>query len=342
MAAALLSAATSFGQQMADVASHSKYITGVDEYVPAPGQFVNTLPKYEEGDDAAAMAAKCTEYLAAGKMYVVTLGAYGGYITFHFDHSIANIKGRNDLYIAGNAIAGNSEPGIVMVSKDINHNGLPDDPWYELAGSADADSIGKVVYGYSITYTEAPLAPIPWSDNRGGSGTIARMPMHPQEYFPQWLSGPLTFEGTLLPANAANIGTAERPYWHLNSLRYGYVDNVANNDSVGCSFNIEWAVDAERRPVELDFVDFVRVYSAMTQQCGMLGETSTEVAGAEDLHLDESLDAISKSTGIAVACHDAVKPAVCYGLDGRITDGSKRGVNIIRMSDGTVRKVVVR
>ena len=29
---------------------------------------------------------------------------------------------------------GNSEPGIVLVSKDMNGNGLPDDEWYELAG----------------------------------------------------------------------------------------------------------------------------------------------------------------------------------------------------------------
>lgn len=31
--------------------SPSKYLFAVDEYRPAPGQFVNTLPKYEAGDD---------------------------------------------------------------------------------------------------------------------------------------------------------------------------------------------------------------------------------------------------------------------------------------------------
>ena len=30
---------------------------------------------------------------------------------------------------------GSSEPGIVLVSKDTNGNGLADDEWYELAGS---------------------------------------------------------------------------------------------------------------------------------------------------------------------------------------------------------------
>ena len=29
----------------------SRYIAAVDEYVPAPGQFVNVIPLYEDGDD---------------------------------------------------------------------------------------------------------------------------------------------------------------------------------------------------------------------------------------------------------------------------------------------------
>ena len=82
----------------------SPYIYTVDEYVPAPGQFVNTMPQYEDGDDAAAMARKCTEYLANKENgSLVTLGAYGGYITFHFDHSVKNVPGEYDLLIKGNA-----------------------------------------------------------------------------------------------------------------------------------------------------------------------------------------------------------------------------------------------
>ena len=91
---------------------YSKYIEAVDEYVPAPGQFVNSMPQYEEGDDAKSMARKCTEAIGGDKGGLVSLGAYGGYITFHFDHSIANVKGEKDLYIKGNAFKDNSEPGI--------------------------------------------------------------------------------------------------------------------------------------------------------------------------------------------------------------------------------------
>lgn len=55
------------------------------------------------------MARKCTEAIGGDKGGLVSLGAYGGYITFHFDHSIANVKGEKDLYIKGNAFKDNSE-----------------------------------------------------------------------------------------------------------------------------------------------------------------------------------------------------------------------------------------
>lgn len=279
---------------------YSKYILAVDEYMPAPGQFINTLPQYEEGDDAKAMARKCTEAIGGDKGGLVSLGAYGGYITFHFDHPIANVKGEKDLYIKGNTFAaseyqgrkgGSSEPGIVMVSQDANGNGLPDDPWYELSGSADVDSVGKVIYGYQISYERSDMQNVPWTDNQGASGYVERNGFHQQEYFPMWLPSPLKFEGTLLPRNGYNVGTSDQPYWFQFAFRYGYVDNLGNNDLEGCSFDIGWAVDALRKPVHLSHIDFVRVYCAENQTCGWLGETSTELSGAEDLHLQESVRA---------------------------------------------------
>ena len=213
---------------------------------------------------------------------LITLGACGGYVTFHFDHRVRNLEG-NDLMIKGNAFNGNSKPGIVMVSVDANHNGKPDDEWYELRGSADADSVGKVVYGYSITYEPSPMNDIPWTDNRGGSGFVYRNSSHQQEYFPLWVHGPMTFTGTLLPRNGrqVNVGDGVRN-WFLDSFAWGYVDNSGTDER--CSFDISNAVDSQRRPVPLEAIDFVRVYSAENQYCGWLGETSTEVCGAMDLH----------------------------------------------------------
>ena len=145
-------------QRMDDISEHSKYIQAVDEYRPAPGQYINDMPEYETGDTEATMIQKCTEQLANNNRGFVGLGAFGGYVTFHFDHSIANVPGQRDFAIWGNSYqeelglfpgAGMGEAGVVMVSKDVNGNGLPDDPWYEISGSCDVDSVGMVDYQHS-------------------------------------------------------------------------------------------------------------------------------------------------------------------------------------------------
>ena len=350
--AGLLSSAVAQAQQISD-GDHHAYIQAVDEYCPAPGQFVNTMPKYTDGDSPAIMAGKCTAIMVANSTGdadnsgLISLGAYGGYVTFHFDHSIANVEGQCDLLILGNAIrnttsaepGGMSEPGIVMVSKDTNHNGVADDPWYELAGSADVDSVGKLVFDYQITYTPAPMQNIPWSDNQGTSGTVTRNAYHAQEYFPLWLTGPLTFRGTLLPKN----GYHARSGWFLtNFYHYGYVDNKPNSDTEANSFDIGWAVDADRRPVHLDFIDFVRVYCATNQQYPGIGEVSTEVDRAEDLHLEHSLQAIQSAlAGITGIRREDATVSGCFGTDGLLRPVPRQGLNILRMSDGSIRKTII-
>lgn len=264
----------------------SAYIAAVDEYVPAPGQFVNKYPLYTDGDDATAMVQKCTEAIANNNGGMVSLGGYGGYITFHFDHSVKNVAGEYDLLINGNANGSSAEAGIVMVSQDTNNNGLPDDQWYELSGSADVDDAANVIYGYQCTYTYAAMSNIPWTDNMGNSGTIDRNAFNTQEYFPLWLKdkGTLTFFGTRLPDNAHDT-SGNGTYWVLDAFRYGYADNKPNTDTEGNSFKIDWAVDpVTRTPVSLQYIDFVRVYTALNQKAGWLGETSTEITGAKDLH----------------------------------------------------------
>lgn len=252
-------------------------IAAIDEYVPAPGQFVNTLPLYEPGDDADRMIQKCFEAIGEGRSGLVTLGGFGGYLTFHFHHPVRNIAGEYDLQIFGNANVNGSEPGIVMVSVDENANGLPDDVWYELAGSAPSSE-------YRISYDVQTPDEITWSDNTGQTGTILHNEFHQQPYFPQWLSPPLSFSGRRLPDNAEELsGTGSQ--WMLHAFDYGYVDNLPNADEAGNSFNLDWAVHPDtRQPVVLREVHFIRVYSAMHQTCGWLGETSTEISGAKALH----------------------------------------------------------
>ena len=128
--------------------AYSRYITEVYEYCPAPGQFVNIMPLYEEGDTEEDMCRKARESISGTNDIMISLGGYGGYVTFGFDHTVVNVPGQKDFKILGNAFyadanpnpsapdsGGSCEPGIVMVSIDRNNNGLPDDEWYELAGS---------------------------------------------------------------------------------------------------------------------------------------------------------------------------------------------------------------
>ena len=334
MILALLGTLTAEAQQKRDKSSYNAYLEAVDEYVPAPGQFINTMPEYEAGDTKEKMAEKCTTILKANStddkdnQGLICLGAYGGYITLHFDHSIANVEGSADLMIIGNAFAeagndkgGSSEPGIIMVSKDVNHNWLPDDPWYELSGSADVDSVGKVDYNYEITYTRKPMENIPWSDSQGQSGEIARNPYHTQEYFPLWIDdAQLQFKGTLLPKSGVKSTTGFIQLFY----RCGYVDNRPDDTL----FDIANAVDADRQPVDLDFIDFVRIYCATNQGYPMIGETSTEVKIVEDAHLEESLALIESATGIDVVHIQHRADGGCYDLTGRKVTPTRRGLYI--------------
>lgn len=340
---------TAMSQRMDDKAEHSEYIQSVDEYMPAPGQYVNVLPEYEDGDDTAAILKKCTECLAENAKTMITLGSYGGYVTFHFDHSIVNVKGENDVRILGNcSYDGNSEPGIVMVSRDENGNGLPDDTWYELKGSADKDSIGKVVFGYERTYkrpvSEEPDGKVstmskyitreeyaPWTDNKGGSGYVYKNSYHTQSYYPLWIAADeLNFgPATLLPKNATNILVYPNEQWIREAYAWGYVDNKNEKDPANGNFNFDNAVEVvSREPVDIQFVDFIRVYCGVSQNCGWIGETSTEVTTAEDLHKDTSIKKIKEAlSGItAVTTADSRQPL--YDLQGRRVQSPSGGLYI--------------
>lgn len=290
---------------IAEEIEYSGTISAVYDYLPAPGQFINTMPEYEEGDTRADMNAKALASLQAGGL--VSLGACGGYMIFGFDHTVANVTGAKDFALYGNAVlntnahgevtGGSAEPGAVYVSLDENGNGLPDDPWYELAGSEHGKS--GTLRGYTITYrrpddNKTPVAGvagvtdceyIAWSDNAGGSGYVEKNTFHPQNYYPQWINADeLTYTVTRLPANGTDVSGNGSNYV-LKPYDWGYADNHPNSDKDKNSFDISWAIDEEGNSVYLPGVDFIKVSTAVIQSCGWVGETSTEISGAEDLHL---------------------------------------------------------
>jgi len=288
--------------------AYSPYISRVYEYYPAPGQFVNVMPPYETGDSYADMLKKTEEYLSGTNDGLVSLGGFGGYVTFGFDHTVINRRGEKDFMIYGNCFyeatgngrkGGSAEPGIVMVSIDSNCNGLPDDDWYELAGSEYANT--ATIHNYSITYHRpdpdreivsdgslVDLRYIAWEDSEGEKSFMPKNSFHRQEYYPGWIGqDELSFMGTRLPDNGVDTSGNSSQFMHY-SYPWGYADNHPNDHADLCSFDISWAVDADGLPVMLPGVDFIRVYTGVNQCCGWVGETSTEICRACDLHIDQS------------------------------------------------------
>ena len=267
--------------------TYSKYISQVFDFLPAVGQFTNKLPAYVDGDTQTEMTAKAGKALVGEKSTVITLGGYGGYVVFGFDHTILNQKDKRDFKVLGNGFAGSSEPGIIMVAYDKNKNGKPDeDEWYEIAGSEYSNP--TTIKNYTITYhkptvedSNATPEYIKWEDNQGKSGYKAKNTFHKQPYYPIWFGqNQLKFSGSLLASNY----TEKNGIWTGKQLAYGYADNAANN-SEDSNIDIDWAVDKNGNPVKLMGIDFIKVYTATNQEAGWLGEISTEVAGAYDLHL---------------------------------------------------------
>lgn len=314
----------------------SPYIAKVFDYLPAPGQYVNKLPEYTQGDTHEDMVRKTEKWLIGEDAFMITLGGWGGYVTFGFDHTIVNISGKRDFKIRGNAFGsalgrpgapfgGSCEPGIIMVAYDKNKNGKPDDnEWYEIKGSSNFSAeeepwyqIAKdngndvsVLRDYEMTYhkptNETPQGGgdpdnplnfvaiqnyIKWNDNKGNSGYKVKNVYHSQSYYPAWVTeDKITFKGIKLPENGVNEGNyvpginEGNVYYVLYGFRYGYVDNQTNisNES---AIDIDWAIDKDGKPANLPGIDFVKVYNGVNQENGWLGETSTEVERAEDLHL---------------------------------------------------------
>lgn len=291
--------------------AYSPYITSVPDFLPAPGQFVNSLPEYADGDTQSDMNKKALEAIGNNNKGMVSLGGYGGYVVCGFDHTIANVPGEYDFKVLGNAFyakdnpnpdasknGGSCEPGIVMVAYDRNKNGVADaDEWYEIAGSEYSKP--TTIKNYEITY-QRPAADhvavkgeeswnsdaeyIPWEDNQGNTGYVFKNIYHRQDYYPKWISDDvLTFSGTLLPNNAVDE-SGNGTYWVLYFYDWGYADNYPNEEEKS-NIDIDWAVDADGNKVHLPGIDFVKIYTGVNQYCGWLGETSTEVMGVNDLHL---------------------------------------------------------
>lgn len=263
-------------------ATNNRYISKVYAYVPAPGQFINDSTWSTPGAIAS---------ITGGTEGHLCLGAYGGYVIFGFDHAVQNSDGA-DLAIYGNPVQPPtewSEPGIVMVSRDANGNGLPDDEWYELAGSEYNNA--TTVKNYTITYYNPKTrADIAWKDNKGGAGVVEINNFHGQSnFYPLFIAAQdsVSFTGTLLKTTF----TIQPPSLYT-SVAYtrGYADSWSTGDNYATnrfnSLDIAWAVNSNGTAVNLPEIHFVKVYTGVNDKGSkQTGEISTEIAGAADMHM---------------------------------------------------------
>lgn len=264
--------------------------TRLFEYSPAPGQFINN-PII--GTPEAAQKILTTD----GNL--VSLGAFGGSIVLGFDKPVDNHPNNPygiDFTIFGNAFSGSSEPGIIWVMKDENGNGLPDDTWYQIAGSSFFNPYTR--QRHVVTwYRQADGSSI-WKDSQGNTGIMQKNEFHAQPYYPdtQYFShypqDSVTLTGTLIGYKAQIVsGQIVLP-----ALTFGYADNRPVNRGVDMSVpdnpytpgisegaggdpvDISWAVDNNGNYVDLDKIHFVKIVTGALSDLGMLGEISTEIS----------------------------------------------------------------
>jgi hypothetical protein len=269
--------------------------TVVFEYTPAPGQFINeTKTGGFTGEETTPEAAIAYATQRMKDDAFVSLGGFGGYMVIGFDHSIDN-TGNYDFGIKGNSFKGSSEPGIVWVMQDENGNGKPDDTWYELKGSETGKE--TTVRNYAVTYyrPSEPQQPVQWTDSEGNSGEVDYLKQfHTQDYYyPAWITDDsYTLTGTCVEArNYDQSGNGT--YWVQAEYDWGYADNFSEIDRLSNDgnanaaananfFKISNAIDDKGNPVDLKYIDFIKVQTACNTKSGWLGENSTEVFGFFD------------------------------------------------------------
>ena len=253
------------------VAGSSPYVTTLFEFMPAPGQFINT----GLGDQIAAAGTLKND------QGLVSLGAWGGYIIIGFDHTVLDVPNKTDFIVYGNAFSSFSEPGVIWVMQDKNGNGKPDDTWYEIEGSAS--HMDGYVRNYAVTYTRpaCDTCSVPWKDNMGKAGVVQTNMFHLQAYYPLTVAAnSYTLYGSLLPST--HINDDDPTYITSASYDYGYGDNTLGGDKI----DIATAIDSKGKRVRLKGgIDFIKVQTGILYNMGWLGEQSTEFGGAADLSM---------------------------------------------------------
>jgi hypothetical protein len=323
----------------------SPFAATVWSFEPAPGQFVNSTPFSDPCKALGAPVGGGT--LSPDNSKIVSLGGFSGRITLGFNHPVVNDP-RNrfgvDAIVFGNAhyVGGNpnrrwAEPGAIEISRDVNRNGVPDDPWYLIAGSHFVTAPAPVscqTWDDDIANPAFPPGNPLWiPPGRHGQWTTCgfRLPSDPFEQGPVLLNpnGPFaTREGVwgyadctptlaLGDVDGDNIPDDEtitpEEFYTLpdDPLEAGVTTWLDGGGGGGDAVAIDWAVDPvtlEPPDPPLDAFDFIRITTAVVFVNPQLGEMSTEIGGVADarppLLADWNGDGIVNSTDVSMYIND--------------------------------------
>lgn len=263
----------------------------------------------------------------------LSLGNFGGYITYKYDTPIQNSSTNPygiDFIVYGNSNGGQSfaEPGSVQVSKDGQ-------TWYNLAGSMHYDD--EADWNYSMTYTRNSDGTSSWTDSDGNSGTNYLYPDAKEYPYFTWddsNSQSMTVTGLKL------INDSRDPYGSKQAAfpDFGYCDvnqnattadmgkagnPYAGHAAVGDGFDLDWAVDADGMPVQLDSISYIRVSTASSIYAGVIGEKSTEVTAVY-----RTANTAEEAVGRTTAPTSVTVNGQEVSLDSQVTDLTYTGESL--------------
>lgn len=267
-------------------------VNKIYEFMPAPGHQVNGYiivgDSYPEN---CTHEQACDTVLAHfRRRWSISLGSQGGYLIAGFDHSVRNSGGDYDLCIKGNPYDYQSEPGIIWVSQDDNGDGLPNDQWFELAGSEYGTS--RHTTDYAITYYRpaAKKSATAWRDCFGQTGYVPYMSYwNPHDYYWQsWVKGDeRTYFGSRLEDRSSYKGGIS----DIPPYDWGYVDNLGSDFINGPAgkmnyFRLSNARTWDGQPANLEYIDFIKIQTGQTGSTPNLGDISTEIYYISDYHCE--------------------------------------------------------
>ena len=253
------------------------------EYMPAPGHQVNGYTVIGESfPDGCTHEQACDTVLSHFRnKWMVSLGGQGGYLVAGFDHSVSNKGDKYDLCIKGNPYNYQSEPGIIWVSQDVNGDGLPNDLWYELAGSEYGTINEKQEYAITYYRPQNPFSAVGWRDLDGKEDYIPYLSYwNPKPFY--WQDWQQTREMTFFSTRLASHHSYADGYSDIPPYDWGYADNLGSDFIEGSEgkmgyYHIQQARTWDGKEANLEYIDFVKVQTAQTGWTPNLGEISTEI-----------------------------------------------------------------